>query len=335
MHELTAPLFAQYSIEGGHIHLSGCSLEDRPFLRLSFLQAHLPAGEPQVVHCFGTGDGELLDPRMIADLELDQLVPWAGRILRLDSDVLRQWIDVTRRRFETGATTGERSLLAATLVWCKHAEGKLSFSIGAKSVDVAFAGWGRLLADRRVLPPPYACPLCGRNSYRLAATEDGRITVAEGIAICEESSRRVLVDELERCAETGRRVLPEYLQTCPVTGRRVLASVLQPCSMCQQRVCPKALEGERCPACRHVSPTTKTDPRMARILDAYPKLDRWRSWKIAETRSVQILVGMSALRRLLLVLDKQTLDILHVASSARLSSRWTTATDVQRAEWVD
>ena len=63
VHELTAPLFAQYSIEGGHIHLSGCSLEDRPFLRLSFLQAHVAAGEPQVVHCFGTGDGELLDPR--------------------------------------------------------------------------------------------------------------------------------------------------------------------------------------------------------------------------------------------------------------------------------
>jgi hypothetical protein len=83
-----------------------------------------------------------------------------------------------------------------------------------------------------------------------------------------------------------------------------------------------------------MSPTTKTDPRMARVLDAYPKLDRWRNWKIAETRSVQVLVGMSALRRLLVVLDKQTLDILHVASSSRLSSRWTTANDVQRMEWM-
>jgi hypothetical protein len=83
-----------------------------------------------------------------------------------------------------------------------------------------------------------------------------------------------------------------------------------------------------------MSPTTKTDPRMARILDAYPKLDRWRSWKIAETRSVEVLLGISALRRLLVVLDKQTLDILHVASGSRLSSRWATATDVQRADWV-
>lgn len=334
VHELTASLFAQYSIEGGHIHLAGCSLEDRPFLRLSFLNTHPDGGTPQIVHCFGTSEGELLGERMIGELELGQLVPMSGRIPRLDGEVLRQWIDVTHGRFASRATADAWTLVAATLVWCKHAQGRLSFSMGAKSVDVAFAGWGRLLADRRILPPPYECPLCGRNSYRLAATDDGRITIAEGIATCEQSLRRVLVDELERCAETGRRVLPEYLQTCPVTGKRVLASVLQPCCMCQQRVCPKALDGERCPACRHLSPTAKTDPRMARILDAYPKLDRWRNWKTAETRSVQVLVGISSLRRLLVVLDKQTLDVLYVAGSARLSTRWTPATTVQRVEWV-
>jgi hypothetical protein len=73
---------------------------------------------------------------------------------------------------------------------------------------------------------------------------------------------------------------------------------------------------------------------MARVLDAHPKLDRWRSWRVAETSNVQIFVGRSALRRLLVVLDKHTLDVLHVASGSRLLSRWTDATDVQRAEWV-
>jgi len=334
VHELTSPLFAQYSVEGGHIHLAGCSLEDRPFLRLSFLRRDARAAEPQVVHCFGTSAGDLLEPHLIGELELDQLVPLAGRTPRLDSDVLQQWIDVTRRQFEAEPAAGEWCLLATTLVWCKHAEGKLSFSIGSKSVEVAFGGWGRLLADRRVLPPPYVCPLSQRSSYRLAATDDGRITVAESIAVCAESSRRVLVDELEPCAETGRRVLPEYLQTCPVTGKRVLASLLQPCSMCQQRVSPRVLEGSRCRACRQLAAATKADPRLARILDAYPQLDRWRTWQIAETRSVQILVGGSLLRRVLLVLDKQTLDVLHVAGAARLSHRWTPATAVQRREWV-
>jgi hypothetical protein len=73
---------------------------------------------------------------------------------------------------------------------------------------------------------------------------------------------------------------------------------------------------------------------MARVLDAYPKLDRWWSWRIVETRSVQVLVGASTLRRLLVVLDKHTLDVLHVAGGSRMSGRWTIATDVQRAEWV-
>ena len=135
-------------------------------------------------------------------------------------------------------------------------------------------------------------------------------------------------------AKQGGSVLPEYLRTCPVTGQRVLDSILQRCSMCQQPVSPKALEGDRCTACHRLSPTTKIDPRMARVLDAYPKLDRWRSWRIAETRSVQILVGASTLHRLLVVLDKHTLDVLHVASGSRMSSRWTVASDVQRAEWV-
>jgi hypothetical protein len=334
VHELTAHLFAPYEVEHGHIHLAGCSLEDRPFLRLSFLRSPSPAGTAQVVHCFGTSDGRLLGPRMIEDLELDQLTPLAGRTPRLDSDVLRQWIGVTRRQFETSHAAGDWALLAATLVWCKYAEGKLTFAIGSKSVDVAFAGWGRLLIDRRSIPPPYACPLSGRSSYRLAATDDGRITVAEGIAACEVSSRRVLVEELERCYETGQRVLPEFLATCPVTGNRVLNSILRRCPMCQQLVSPKALEGDRCTACRRLAPTTKADPRMARVLDAHPKLDRWRSWRVAETSNVQIFVGTSTLRRLLVVLDKHTLDVLHVASGSRMSSRWTDATDVQRAEWV-
>ncbi len=334
VHELTASLFAQYSVEGGRVHLSGCSLEDRPFLRLTFLATRPAEGEPQLVHCFGTGDGTLLDERLVRDLELDQLVPASGPTPRLDRDVLRRWADATERRFVSQVAADRWSLVAATLVWCKHAEGRLSFSIGARSVEVAFAGWGRLLADRRVLPPPYECPLCGRDSYRLAATDDGRITVAERIATCEQSARRVLVDELERCAETGRRVLPEYLRSCPVTGKRVLASELKPCSMCRQRVCGGALEGGHCPACRHLSPVSKSDPRMARILDAYPRLDRWRNWRVAETRSVQVLTGASALRRLLVVLDKQTLDVLHVAVSARLSTRWTPATAIQHAQWV-
>ena len=108
VHELTAQLFAPYDIAGGHIHLSGCSLEDRPFLRLTFLNPPSPSGAPQIVHCFGTSDGRLLEEPLIADLELNQLTPLAGRTPRLDSGVLRQWTDVTRRQLETSQVVGER-----------------------------------------------------------------------------------------------------------------------------------------------------------------------------------------------------------------------------------
>jgi hypothetical protein len=73
---------------------------------------------------------------------------------------------------------------------------------------------------------------------------------------------------------------------------------------------------------------------MARILGAFPKLDRWQRWKMAETQSAHILVGASFWHRVLLVVDKQTLDVLHVAGGTRWSGRWSEATAVQRDEWI-
>jgi hypothetical protein len=197
VHELAEHLFAQYKVDQGHMHLAGCSLEDRPFLRLSYLQPQPKNGAAQLVHCFGTSDGELMDAALSETLDLDDLVPVAGRAPRIDSDVVRRWTDLTRQQYEAQQSDKNRSLVAITLVWCKYVEGKLTFSIGQRTAEVPFSGWGRLFADRRSLPPPYRCPLSGKASYHLGATDDGRITVAEAIATCYESSRRVLADELQ------------------------------------------------------------------------------------------------------------------------------------------
>ena len=59
VHELAEHLFAQYKVDGGHMHLAGCSLEDRPFLRLSYLRMHRENGGSQLLHCFGTSDGDI------------------------------------------------------------------------------------------------------------------------------------------------------------------------------------------------------------------------------------------------------------------------------------
>ena len=104
--------------------------------------------------------------------------------------------------------------------------------------------------------------------------------------------------------------------------------------MCWQRVNPRVLVDGRCPACRQLVPVSKSDPDLARILETYPRLDRWRTWKMAESHAAQVLVGSSAWKRLLIVIDKQTLELLHVATSSRLTSKWNEVTDLQRAEWI-
>ncbi len=333
VHELAEHLFAQYRVDGGHMHLGGCRLEDRPFLRLTFLNTRAMAGGHQLIHCFGTLDGQLVEQTLCQELELDQLARWQGRAPRIDEPVAQRWIQLTRQQCQL-ADAEPLPLIAATVVWCKYAEGKINFSIGAQSVELPFSGWGRLLADRRVLPPQYHCPLSGRASYHLAATDDGRVTVAEAIGTCWGSARRVLSSELLTCAVSGRQALPEFMQVCPITGETILSALVQVCSVCQQSVSPRMISQQKCSACRELVPVSKEDPAVARILDTYPRLDRLRTWKMAETLTAQILVGSSAWRRLLIVIDKQTLELLYAAAGSRLSSKWTPLTAVQRSEWT-
>jgi hypothetical protein len=67
----------------------------------------------------------------------------------------------------------------------------------------------------------------------------------------------------------------------------------------------------------------KADPRMARVLHEHPALDRWRHWRISETSRVYVLVARGLLRRLLIVVDKETLELRHLATGSRLSGGWT------------
>ena len=101
-----------------------------------------------------------------------------------------------------------------------------------------------------------------------------------------------------------------------------LAGELVSCAQCRQQVSPHAISGGRCRACRSLQPVTPDDPRLARILGEYPKLDHWPRWQLAETASVYVLTARSLLRRLLLVLDKESLEALRVAEGFRLTRHW-------------
>ena len=70
---------------------------------------------------------------------------------------------------------------------------------------------------------------------------------------------------------------------------------------------------------------------MARILHEHPALDRWRRWRMSETSRVYVLVATGWLKRLLVVVDKETLELRHMATGSRLSHRWTAIEPTQFA----
>ncbi len=334
VHEITPQLFKAYTVDGGHAQLSGCRLDDSPLLRLTYRDSSGVTSSPQLVHTFFDENGLPLPTELSIALRLDDLIPSKRRSRNLSVSDTQKLIESGKQSPSAHEAGIEGKPIVAAIVWCKHVDGKLSIQIGNESVAIPFAGWAQLLADGREKPPPFACSLSGLASYHLAALDDGRITLAEAIGECEESGRRVLAADLETCDATGKRALPEYLQTCPVTRGRVLASVMITCNMCRQEVSPSAIRSGRCAACRSLAPISKDEPRMARVLGEYPKLDRWRSWRIAETLTAYVLTAGALLRRLLVVVDKETMEVLRLGVGTRFLPNWSDVPESQRSEYL-
>ncbi len=82
------------------------------------------------------------------------------------------------------------------------------------------------------------------------------------------------------------------------------------------------MKGDRCTACRRLQAVAKDDPRLARVLGEYPGLDRWSRWRLSETSRVYVLLGGAWWRQLLVVVDKHSLDALHLAAAGRFLSGW-------------
>jgi len=319
-HQIAAQLFRAYSVDGGRVHLAGCRLEDRPFLRFEF-------GEGTGVKTLYVDDtGEPLDGGLVQALGLGRVAELNKPPQRFEKLVERANRAVAVRAAERFASEPPAEPSAVAVVWVKHAEGKLRFTIGEASADLPFSGWACTLK-----PPPYVCPYSGQKTFHLAATDDGRIVAAEQLQRCQYTRRRVLAGELETCTATGRRVVREMMVTCPVTAARVMQTAMTTCRTCRQRVAPGAVSRGQCASCRDLQPVDKADPRMARLLDEHPVLDRWRGWRIAETATAYILTARGWLKRLLLVVDKESLELKHVGEGHRLSTQFTAVEPSQHA----
>jgi hypothetical protein len=329
VNDIARTLYPAYKIENGRVHLAGCQLTDHSFLRLSFVgdEEH-----DSIRHVFTAPDGSTVSDEMVRELGLDDLEPIAKSPPRLADGALRSLVAAGRRiaakqstSRDPAATTVEP--LAVTVVWVRHAEGRLQFTIGATSVTQTFSSWARLLK-----PQPFVARHSGTTAFHLAMTDDDRIDAAEQIAACQHSGRRVLRSELVQCTVTDKLVLPDFTEICPVSGGSALRQEFVTCTNCRQRVSKAVLAEGVCSACRTMTKVTKDDPRLVWIFGEHPGLDRWSRWQLAETANVYVAQASGFMKRLLVVVDKETLAVHRLATAPRLGSTWIDAVDQSRTD---
>jgi hypothetical protein len=332
--DISQRLFEHYTVDAGSVHLGGCTLEDRAILRVSFVvRCNTADAKARLRHHFIGLTGEPIDASLVESLGLGQLVPLT-RSIRVADDQCERWLRIGEAAIESLDGAQDCELLLITAVWCKYAEGKLAFVIGEATTSISFSGWAQQFADGSDRPAGLACPSYPRGSYHLAATDAGEIVPFEAITTCSESGKRVLSSELETCQASGAKALSEFFASCSASGVRVLRKSLVVCKTCQQLVSPTACEATQCSACRSLAKVSKDDPRMARLLGAYPKLDHWPRWQLAETASAYILVANSFAKRLLIVVDKNDLGVLRLSKGSRFNNKWTEAPEVDRAAYL-
>jgi hypothetical protein len=92
------------------------------------------------------------------------------------------------------------------------------------------------------------------------------------------------------------------------------------------------VQNNACSACREMSKIKNDDPRLVWILGEHTGLNGWSNWQLAETKQVYIAQARSWTKRLLVVVDKETLAVHHVAAAGKFGSTWTPLTGPARDE---
>jgi hypothetical protein len=333
VHQITDVLFPAYRVEAGSIRLSGCTLEEKPLVRLSYVQRQHPE---TIRHILLATNGQPIDEGLVECLSLESLVNYSDKPPRGVTEQVDSWISVCGSVAEKMASEDDLSgeLAAVAIVWCKYAAGKLTVSINDQSADVPFAGFAQAIVAGVIPPPPFTCPETGDESFEITATEDDVITTVGSIVECEHSGKSTLKSFLKECAATHKLVLPEFLVTCPASGEKILKSAFIPCPMCQQLVSPTAIRGGKCDTCHALNSVFIDDARIARVLGEYPRLDQWRSWRIAESATSYVIVAAGIFKKVLVVLDKEQLQVNHMAT-AGLLTRWQEVPAENRSEYLD
>ncbi len=293
VHDLSPRLFAAYQVDGGAMHLAGCQLTDRPFVRVT-----RPLEGGRVEHAYFWPTGKSLPVDEAAALGFDRLTTFSGKPFGQDTIPAAEVDRISQR-------TGAR---ATGVVWAKHAQCRLRFEIGDTWLDLPLAGWARSLR-----PAPVACPVTGRETFHLTSLADGTIVAAEEVGVCEQTQARALCRDMARCSVTGKSVLAELVEQCPVAGLPALEGEFEPCTGCGERVSRAVLVGGTCAACRNLSSVSIDDEVLAALLKRHPKLARWGRWRMAQTGEAAIIEGRRLLKRLRLTVGLEDGEVRRIA----------------------
>lgn len=310
--DISDKILSAYEVDNGQKRLAGCTIEDRPILRVSYLD------NDSLLHLHFLADGRPVDDELADHLKLDHVLPHERqREWGTIDDVVYRWIESARSQIDRD------DFLSASMVWCKYAIGKVELSVEESSVQVGFEGWSTLLADGTLVAPPYTCPDTGIDSYHLGVDDEGHLTGVEALARCADTGQCLLTTRMTTCPDTKITALDQFFEACAVTGERVHHSAISDCSVCRQDVRINQLYHQMCPTCRGLKTVRKVDPTIARILGEYPQLDRWKKWRLSEGNKCCVLVGSRLFQRVLLVMDREDLQIKRAARGSRFGRTWT------------
>jgi hypothetical protein len=314
--DIAARLLSAYNVEGGSVHIAGCTLDDVPVVRIS---CSTSTDEPFVAHViFGQANeqGKLVDPELSSTLELANLVP-AERPTSIPprevDRLVTAAIECARKSLQTPSARPN----AVALIWCKYARIKIQFTAGAATAQTSFAGWASAIE-----PAPFHCAISATETFSVASSSDNRIVAADQLGVCQQTGQRLPSCELVESAVSGQLVSATLTTRCPVIGESILLAEMATCPSCRQSVSPNAITASRCRACRTASPIQKDDTRLIKILARHPSVAQWNWFRLTETEQVFVLVASGFFHRRLLVFDKENVAVLHVAKGNRLSTEW-------------
>ena len=315
VHEITSRLFNAYQLEGGSVHIAGCSLEDVPFVRISTLDP-TTTDETRLIHAFYNEQGERLEQEAVVSLGLDHAGPFGDAAPRPADDLLAELIASARHALFGSDEFFTQEDSVAALVWVKRVSGRLSFEFGDETVTTEFDDWAKTLT-----PPPVICPLTRRETYNLTTVEGGAIVAAEEIATSDVTGLSRVSSELLSCSVTGKQGEAEWFGASEVTGKPVLLEHATLCPRCGLQIAESEITTDGCVACDRATKLLASDPRIHAILEHHPQLSGAR-WRLAETPTALVLLADGWFTHRAATIDKTTLKLLRYAQRSRFSHVW-------------